>query len=38
MERIERFHNPGAPVDTVHFTFLQKPPAGKIHETSVIGE
>ncbi len=38
VERIEQFHNPGGEVGSVHFTFLQKAPAGKVHESSVIGE
>jgi hypothetical protein len=38
VERIEGFHNPGAEVGAVHFTFLQRPPAGRVHESSVIGE
>jgi len=38
VERIEGFHNPGAEVGAVHFTFLQRPPSGRIHESSVIGE
>jgi hypothetical protein len=38
VERIEGFHNPGTEVGAVHFTFLQRPPAGRVHESSVIGE
>jgi len=38
VERIERFHNPGAEVGNVHFTFLRHPPEGRVHESTVIGE
>jgi hypothetical protein len=38
VERIEGFHNPGMEVGAVHFTFLQRPPSGRVHESSVIGE
>lgn len=30
VERIEGFHNPGAEVGSVHFTFLRNPPEGRL--------
>jgi hypothetical protein len=38
VERIERFHNPDAPVPDVHFTFLRTPPKDGARVSSVIGE